>query len=137
VSQSNNNTLTHNIFRVSSNASLTSSSVGNKFLYNVIEAPAPYYGTGAQAENNWTGVNFASMFIQIGTSFSYDDNYHLANPQTYVDNNGTKVGIYGGVFPYKANSTPRIPEIKSSTISPTTNAEGKLEVNIEVEAQDD
>ena len=137
VSYSNNNTFTHNIFRVSNNTSLISASVGNKFFYNVIEATAPNYGTGAQAENNWTGVNFQSMFLnQDGTAFSYNDNYHLANPETYVDNNDTKVGIYGGVFPYKADAIPVIPNIKSSTISPTTNAEGKLEVNIEVEAQD-
>lgn len=137
VYYSNNNTFTHNIFRVSNNTSLINYSVGNKFFYNVIEATAPNYGTGAQAENNWTGVNFQSMFLnQYGTAFSYNDNYHLANPETYVDNNDTKVGIYGGVFPYKADAIPVIPNIKSSTISPTTNAEGKLEVNIEVEAQD-
>ena len=79
-----------------------------------------------------------SIFIsQTGNVFSYTDNYHL-KPTCLGKNagtDGTDVGIYGGLFPWKEGSIPSNPHIQFKNISGSTNSSGALPVNIRVEAQ--
>ena len=51
---------------------------------------------------------------------------------TYLGNDGTPVGIYGGVFPY--DMTPTYPQITKMNVANKTTADGKLSVEIEVSA---
>lgn len=135
---SSNNNFNNNIFRVSTNSMLVSSgSEGNYFRYNIIGASSPNYGTGAQATGNYTGVEFSSVFAsQSGLSFSYDHDYHLINPETYTGTDGSQAGIYGGVFPYREGAVPVTPHITSAGISARSDAEGNIQIEISVEAQE-
>ena len=138
VSTSSNNSFNNNIFRVSSNTLLVSSnSEGNYFRYNIIGATAPNYGTGAQATGNYTGVEFSSVFVnQSGTFFSYDHDYHLISPGTYPGTDETQAGIYGGIFPYREAAVPVTPHITGAAVSPRSDAEGNIQIEISVEAQE-
>jgi hypothetical protein len=48
---------------------------------------------------------------------------------------GTQVGIYGGALGYKPGAVPSNPHFSSATVAPTTNKDGKLNVNVKVIAQ--
>lgn len=50
----------------------------------------------------------------------------------YIGNDGTPIGMYGGVFPY--NMTPSYPRITKMNVANKTTADGKLSVEIEVSA---
>lgn len=52
----------------------------------------------------------------------------------YLGNDGTPVGMYGGVFPY--NMTPTYPQITKMNVANKTTADGKLSVEIEVSAME-
>jgi hypothetical protein len=138
VTGSSNNSFNNNIFRVSSNTLLVSSgSEGNYFRYNIIGAASPNYGTGAQATGNYTGVEFSSVFVsQSGTSFSYDNDYNLISPGTYTGTDESQVGIYGGIFPYREGAVPVTPHITGAGVSPRSDAEGNIQIEISVEAQE-
>ena len=132
-----NNQIHDNIFMVGHNSYLEYVTAGNVFRNNAIQASAPNYGTGAQAENNWTGINFSSLFQdQSGTAFSYTNDYRLVDPVTYTGTDGTQIGIYGGVFPYREGAVPVIPRIINAGVSPKSDAEGNIQVNVTVEAQE-
>lgn len=52
--------------------------------------------------------------------------------QTFLGNDGTPVGVYGGPFPY--SMTPTYPTITKMNVANRTTADGKLSVEIEVSA---
>ena len=52
--------------------------------------------------------------------------------QTYLGDDGTQVGIYGGVLPY--DERPLNPKITKCNVASKTTADGKLSVDIEVSA---
>lgn len=105
------------------------------FSYNIF-ALTPTIGNNTFEANNWYGIVMSTVFVnQTGNGFDYTHDYHLASPTTYVDAVGTQIGIYGGIFPYKAESIPTNPHIKTKSISTQTNSIGEISVNISVEAQ--
>lgn len=61
-------------------------------------------------------------------------NYELTDEakKKYLGDDGTEVGIYGGVLPY--NSIPSYPRITKMNVANKTTADGKLSVEIEVSA---
>ena len=75
------------------------------------------------------------MCINSNSVFDYTKDYHLQDPETYVGTDGTQVGIYGGAVGYKPGAVPSNPHFSSAVIAPTTDDEGKLNVNIQVIAQ--
>ncbi len=86
--------------------------------------------------NNYTNVAAAGIFVnQTGNAFSYSHNYHLQNPGTYIGADATQCGLYGGLTGYKEGAVPVNPHIRQKNISATTDANGKLNVNITVGAQ--
>lgn len=88
--------------------------------------------------NNFTGVDFVSMFTNYtGNSFSFEADYHLSDPASYQGTTDNQVGIYGGINPFKENSRPSNPQITNKNIGNSSDVDGKLSVEIEVEAQDD
>ena len=48
---------------------------------------------------------------------------------------GTDMGIYGGMYPWKDGDLPINPHIVSKNIGTTLDASGNLKVNVTVEAQ--
>ncbi len=119
-------------------ASAYSSGGNNAFLnnvfFNVKSMPVP--GTNIFS-NNYYDVGRDNFFVdQEGAVFDYTHDYHLQSPTQYLGTDGTQVGIYGGMHPFKEGSVPMIPHVISKSISHSIDAEGKLQVEIEVSAQD-
>ncbi len=89
--------------------------------------------------SNINNQPLSSLFIKYSArdGFQYTDNYHLksGSPGKNAGKDGTDIGIYGGVFPWKVGSVPFNPHIISSTIANKTNSDGTLHVSIKVEAQ--
>ncbi len=131
-----NNTLENNIFLRTLDREINGNS--NIIKNNITPKTDPYWGATPVLENNYTGVELTSIFVnQTGNIFDYTHNYHLQAPETYPGVDGiTQVGIYGGYHPYKEGAVPSNPHFVSSKIAPQTDAEGKLKIEIQVAAQD-
>jgi len=89
--------------------------------------------------NNIVGQEQSSIFInQEGNTFNYTHDYHLqtSSPGKNAGTDGTDVGIYGGIYPWKEGSIPFNPHFQQVQVSPKTDANGNLNVNIKVEAQE-
>lgn len=86
-------------------------------------------------DNNWTSVANAGVWAAEGEDGLYaeDKTFELKYPNKYIGTDGTQVGLHGGNYPW--NKIPSIPRIVESNIDTRTSADGKLKVNIKVEAQ--
>lgn len=131
-----NTSVFNNIFASTGNP-FSGTVSGNIYRNNAFVSTAPSFGGDAIAENNYTGIDLNSFFIDFGTVgvFSYDNDYNLQNPADFPGQDGSQIGIYGGLFPFKDGSIPITPHIKSKNIASQTNASGELQIEIEVEAQ--
>lgn len=132
-----NNTINNNIIFWNDANNARVNGHGNVFQNNLYVVSAPNYGTNPTALNNYTGIPQADIFInQTGVEFDYTHDYHLQEPVTYLGTDGTQVGIYGGTFPYKEGAVPSNPHFQFKNIAPTTDINGDLNIQIQVEAQD-
>jgi hypothetical protein len=89
--------------------------------------------------NQITQEATTSTFNNANTpSFSYTNNYHLKTTSNghNAGNDGTDVGLYGTLIPYKESAVPFNPHISSKTIGTVTTPTGTLNVDIKVSAQD-
>lgn len=105
----------------------------NNLFVNSFAIPGGSFGA-----ENITGISQADIFInQTGNSFSYDHDYHLKPTSAGVEggSDGFDIGLYGSSVPYKEGAVPFNPHITDQAISPGTNPQGQIEVNIQVEAQ--
>jgi len=105
----------------------------NVFVDNVTFPWATNIGS-----NNLVNQTQSSIFAtQSGNSFNYTQDYHLQ--ATYAGKNagtdGTDIGIYGGIYPWKEGSIPANPHFESIQVAPKTD-NGNLNVRIKVAAQD-
>lgn len=133
----NNNIVNNNISLITTNHGFASGS-SNVFNNNLFVSSAPHYSTTPTTIGNYTGIAQTAIFVsQTGSSFNYSHNYRLQSPATYLGTDGTQVGIYGGTFPYKEGAVPLNPHIQLKNIAPTTDANGNLQIQIKVEAQND
>ena len=100
---------------------------------------------GAGCNTSWIysgnigNQSISSIFVNYAQGgFSYSDDYHLQ--ATSLGKNGgidgTDIGIYGGLFPWKDGSVPSNPHITVKNIATKTDNMGKLNVNVTVTAQD-
>ncbi len=138
LNSSDNNTIRNSIFYHKSEWYWISGSTGNSWLNNIIEVEGPRFHSTDTDAGNYKGVAFSPVFAdQNGSAFSYEDDYSLVNPEAYTGTDGKQVGIYGGVFPYREMAIPVIPNISSSSVSPTTGPDGNLNIEITVEAQNE
>lgn len=105
----------------------------NLFIPNVIN-----WGTNTQ-QNSILNQTQANTFENTtGSVFSYANNYHLksSSPGKNYGTDGTDVGIFGTVTPYKDGAVPFNPHIMFKSISSETTPAGILNVTISVSAQD-
>ena len=130
-----NNQVNNNIF-INANTGYLIGGNGNVAKNNLCVLPTPNFGTLPTASGNFVGIVQTAIFItQSGNYFNYSDDYHLQNTSSYLGIDGTQVGIYGGLFPYKEGAIPSNPHIESKTIAPQTNATGELNIQVLVKAQ--
>jgi hypothetical protein len=106
----------------------------NLFVYNISFPIETNIGS-----KNIVDQNPSSVFVsQSGTAFKYDQNYQLVESSQgkNAGTDGTDVGIYGGIYPWKEGSIPFNPHFQEVKVSPQTDANGNLNVNIKVAAQE-
>jgi len=112
---------------------------GNIFQNNYIAYSGPYDGIPLSNiyNNNYSNTpwNMNSIIPNISSSFDYNIDYHILNPNQYLGTDGTQVGIYGGSNPYKENATPDNPRIVSKYIAPQNDSNGNLQINITAKPQ--
>lgn len=103
--------------------------------YNNIVIQNSGLSQNATGDGNWFGVAVNGIFAEEGEDGTYapGKKFTLKFPKTYVGTDGTEVGINGGVTPW--NPIPSLPRIVSSKIDNRADTEGKINVNIKVEAQ--
>lgn len=124
----------NNIFLLNTNA-LTPDCVGNYFNNNVIVSSTITFDYNF-ATNNYLGIPQTEIFVnQTGNTYDYTHDYHLKNPEKYIGTDGTQVGLYGGVIPFKEKGLPSNPQITSAKVDNATDKDGKLNISITVEAQ--
>ncbi len=94
-------------------------------------------GTNIGSNNIVNQVQSSIMVNQSGATYNYSHNYHLQAtcPGVNAGADGTNIGVYGGLFPWKDGSLPPNPHIQSKNISGTTDQNGNLQINIKVKAQ--
>ncbi|MCU4163026.1 hypothetical protein [Carboxylicivirga caseinilyticus] len=134
ITNVDNSTIANNIFRRANNV-IQSSCESSTFANNVFKSTA-LAGVNTFL-NNYENVDFASLFVSQNDEgvFNYEQDYHLNNTETYLGNDGTQVGIYGGLFPYKDYAIPTNPHISSQSVAPSTDENGMLNISITVNAQ--
>ena len=131
----NNNQVNNNVFRKINTVHLIVGN-GNIANNNLCSLAAPSFGTLPTLSGNYFGIAETVIFVNhTGGSFDYANNYHLQSITSYLGLDGTQVGIYGGLFPYKETAIPANPHIESKTIAPQTNSSGELNIQVVVKAQ--
>jgi hypothetical protein len=129
-----NNTCNNNIFLNASSKYF--SGVSNQISNNIF-VTTPNLGTSPMESGNYYPVAQTDIFInQTGNAFSYEHNYHLQSPETYLGIDGEEAGLYGGTHGYKEGAVPSNPHIQIQNIATTTDADGILNVQIKAAAQD-
>lgn len=117
----------------------TGTSTGNSYINNIFVRPLTtsfYLCTSPMFIDNYLGITRTDIFInQTGGAFNFSHDYNLQDPETYLGQDGTQVGIYGGLFPFKDKGVPSNPHISRKVISSTTNTAGEVSVEIDVHAQ--
>ena len=117
----------------------------NCVFYNNLFGEASSIGspfcTGCMDFNSLLNQPDSTIFINypIGLNFQYSLNYQIKNTchGKNAGTDGTDIGIYGGLFPWKEGSVPLSPHIQNKVIPVSTNPNGNLNVNIKVAAQDE
>lgn len=107
---------------------------GNLYYNNIFKEGDPL---GAEFSSG-NLFNVTDLFInQSGTTFNYGQNYHLTptSPANDAGMAGTDCGIYGGANPYKEGAVPVNPHIQTKVLPAQTDAQGKINVQVKVVAQ--
>lgn len=130
-----NTEISNNVFLTTNNL-FAGISDGNLLFNNVFVHPTPAFGSNPITGGNYLNVPLADIFVShTGHEFNYDSNFNLKTPALHLGNDGKEVGIYGGLFPFKAGAIPINPYISLKNIAAQTTSDGKLSVEIKVEAQ--
>ena len=126
----------NNIIFNTHTASYTYSDASNNTFNNNVFSYNPTNDETNTWSGNYTDFVIPDIFVNYtGVAFSFEADYNLENPESFPGTIGGQAGIYGGLQPFKANTRPFNPQILNFTISNSTDEEGKLDVDIEVEAQ--
>lgn len=85
---------------------------------------------------NWYNVTPGAFFVNCPSSSldnTYD--YHLQSPATYIGTDGLQIGVYGTNTPFKDGAVSKNPHVTFKNIASQTSANGDLNINITVGAQ--
>lgn len=104
----------------------------NNFQKNVFRIASPFLGDYATDTQNYKNIDLATVYENASGG-----NYHLLEDAvtTYTGDDGTQVGIYGGMLPFKEGAVPINPHISFKSIQTTTDSNGFLNIAFKVEAQ--
>jgi len=132
-----NSLIVNNIFLKSSSAyGIMRDCDHNTFSNNVITY-TPTVGTNTFTNNYYDVTPIDSIFVnQSGSQFDFVQDYHLISGNNLIGNDGSPVGIYGGIYPFKDGMLPRNPHIRMKAVDAQTQPNGDLNIQFEVGAQD-
>ena len=72
----------------------------------------PNFTEGGSSLHNWVGVAAANVFEDAANcNYTSSRTFMLKDPETYIGNDGTQVGVHGGDFPW--NKIPSTPVVKN------------------------
>lgn len=110
-----------------------SDSPGNLFENNIFVL---HFTVNPQTDLNIWNNNHYQPLDNIFVNFAAGD-YHLKPSSVGVGagTDGFDIGIYGTAIPYKEGAVPFTPRIVEETVSKQTDAEGKINIKVKVEAQ--
>ncbi|MCC7331889.1 MAG: hypothetical protein IT232_04690 [Flavobacteriales bacterium] len=132
-----NSLIENNIIFVTGGGVTASNSQNNTLKNNVMNNPIG--GLDNNWINNYPSVSETNFFVNFTWSNPLNyfvNNFHLQAPTTYLGADGTEVGIYGGLSPFKEGAVPFNPHIQMINIAPTTDTNGDLQIQIKVAAQE-
>lgn len=142
ISDVDNSTVSNNIIRYSNGGNGCDNSLFYNNIYSSGSLPnAPFgsnIGIGNISDTDFDGLfeDFSYTTYNQNMTNLYQFDFHLTNAAYNTGGtNGTPIGIYGGVFPWKAGAVPFTPHINLKSIAPTTNSAGQLPVVIRAKAQ--
>jgi hypothetical protein len=130
-------TFENNIFNGTVN-SITSNVQNSIFNNNIFAGPINFPSNTNIGANNIPNQYSSITFVnQSGSTFNYTHDYHLQSSSEGKNkgSDGTDIGIYGGIYPWKAGSIPSNPHFQVIKVDPKTDAAGNLKVRIKVAAQ--
>jgi hypothetical protein len=122
-------------FYVNNNIFYRVSYPGGSFTSNTFSNNISYMCGNNNFPNGVNQVNVNPLFVNFpnaGAYFSYAYDFHLqpGSPAIAAGNDGTDLGVYGGVGDYNQYGIPRNPQIKEFNIAnPTISSGGTLNIN--------
>jgi len=104
--------------------------------------PAAYFKNSPNQVSNCIGpVSWTETFVDCpvdiytnGYDSHHDYRVKAGSLAKNAGSDGTDIGLFGGANPFKEGCFPSNPRIVSAVVAPETNAEGKLNISIKVEA---
>ena len=106
----------------------------NSTFYNCIEIQTGDSNIfeGHLNESNMQVNSYEEVFRTFDGTVDYNENYQLKNSiaNSFLGNDGTEVGIHGGMLPY--NSRPHYMIIRNTNVAGRTTNDDKLNVEIEL-----
>ena len=110
------------------------SSVSNCTFFNTIaiQTGVSSLFEGQTTQNVMTADSYSDVFETFDGTLSYENIYQLKNDiaTSFLGHDGTEVGIYGGLMPYKTRPSYMI--LKSINVAGQTNENQKLNVEMEL-----
>ena len=113
------------------------------FVKNLFEQtvslPDAAFNSGDAADQYFPHL-FSQLFLDYQPSDPYASDFHI-NPAypgsaSFLGDDGTQIGIYGGMHPSKVGWLPTNPHIFFKNIGDELNPDGTLPVEVKVSAQD-
>ncbi len=127
----------NNVFLNSGYSLLGGDTFANTFNNNIF-VQAFTVPTGSTGANNIVNKPLAEIFVNYtGGNFTYEFDFHLSETSEGIGagTDGNDIGIYGTTVPYKEGAVPPNPHIVLQQVSPETDEDGNIQININVEAQ--
>lgn len=125
-----NNIIAHN----SIIATVSEHAVTNCTFFNCIgiETGETSLFEGQIAQNVMEVDSYDDVFETFAGIMTYDNSYQLKDEiaTTFLGNDGTEVGVYGGMRPY--DPRPTYMRMKRCDVAPRSTIDGKLSVDIEI-----
>ena len=125
----NNSSITNSIIATAANNSVTNTTFHNCIGIQMVDSSL---FVGQLNTTNMTVDSYDDVFETFAGEVTYDNIYQLKDEivNTFLGNDGTEVGIYGGMRPY--NTRPPYMIIKTINVAGRTTEDDKLSVEIEL-----
>ena len=106
----------------------------NSTFYNCVEIQTDSTNIfeGQLNESNMQVTSYDEVFETFAGTVEYNESYQLKSDfaSSFLGNDGTEVGIHGGLFPY--NTRPSYMYIRTTNVAGQTTEDDKLSVEIEL-----